>query len=251
MQATMLRAATVMAAVLGQTAAFSLTARAPGLSSLSTSCMSRRSVGRDSRTLGRLGSFGATLAAPARMASSSSLSMSAGFLEGQSAKDIDGNNVDLGATYAETPAVLVVNLASKCGLTDSNYGELVELAGKYSTEDLVVLGFPCNQFGAQEPGTEAEVKAFVQSKYGAKFPLFSKVDVNGPNAHPLYQKLKKEAQNKTLLSLLGDDIKWNFGKFLISNGNVVKRYEPTTKPLSIVNDIDSAIQKAKIINGGK
>jgi len=136
-------------------------------------------------------------------------------------------------------------------LTDSNYRELVELSGKYSNDELVVLGFPCNQFGGQEPGTDAEVKAFAQGKYGAKFPLFSKIDVNGPNAHPLYQKLKKSAQNKTLLSLMGDDIKWNFGKFLISNGVAVKRFEPTSNPLSIVGDIDSAIQKAQIIGRSK
>jgi len=94
-----------------------------------------------------------------------------------------------------------------------------------------VLGFPCNQFGAQEPGSDAEIKAFAQGK-GAKFPLFSKIDVNGPNAHPLYQKLKKEA---------GEDIKWNFGKFLVSNGSSIKRYEPTTSPKAILDDINAAI----------
>jgi len=109
-----------------------------------------------------------------------------------------------------------------------------------------VLGFPCNQFGAQEPGSDAEIKAFAQGK-GAKFPLFSKVDVNGPAAHPLFQKLKKEASNKTLLSMFGEDIKWNFGKFLITNGNSIKRYEPTTSPKAITTDIESAINRARLL----
>lgn len=89
------------------------------------------------------------------------------------------------------------------GLTASNYAELVELTSQISADKLTVLGFPCNQFGGQEPGSDAEIKAFAQGK-GAKFPLFSKVDVNGPNAHPLYVKLKKEAGNKTLMSMFGE-----------------------------------------------
>jgi len=114
------------------------------------------------------------------------------------------------------------------------------------SDKLEVLGFPCNQFGAQEPGTDAEIKAFAQGK-GAKFPLFSKVDVNGDKAHPLFAKLKGEAGNKTLLSMVGgSDIKWNFGKFLISNGGAVKRYEPTTSPMAIKADIESAINKARL-----
>jgi len=103
-----------------------------------------------------------------------------------------------------------------------------------------VLGFPCNQFGGQEPGSNAEVKAFATAK-GLKKVLFSKIDVNGPKAHPLYVKLKKEAGNKTLMSMLGDDIKWNFGKFLITNGNSIKRYEPTTSPKAILPDIKAVI----------
>jgi len=91
--------------------------------------------------------------------------------------------------------------------------ELVELTSQISSDKLTVLGFPCNQFGAEEPGSDAEIKAFAMRK-GVKFPLFSKIDVNGPAAHPLFQKLKKE----------GGDISWNFGKFLITNGNAIKRY---------------------------
>lgn len=125
-------------------------------------------------------------------------------------------------------------------MTASNYAELVELTSQISSDKLAVLGFPCNQFGAQEPGSDAEIKKFAQGK-GAKFPLFSKIDVNGPNAHPLYVKLKTEASNKTLMSMFGEDIKWNFGKFLISNGKVIKRYEPTTSPKAILPDIQAAI----------
>jgi len=111
----------------------------------------------------------------------------------------------------------------------------------------VVLGFPCNQFGAQEPGTDAEIKQFAQGKYGAKFPLFSKIDVNGDNTHPLYVKLKSEGSKTLLSALAGNDIKWNFGKFLISNGAAVTRYEPTDAPKSIGKDIDSAINKARLL----
>jgi len=132
-------------------------------------------------------------------------------------------------------------------LTDSNYKELVEITAQYGSDQLAVLGFPCNQFGAQEPGTDAEVKKFAEG-YGAKFPLFSKIDVNGANAHPLFQMLKKSAQNKGLLTMIGgEDIKWNFGKFLISNGAAVKRYEPTSSPKSILPDIESAINKARLM----
>lgn len=113
-----------------------------------------------------------------------------------------------------------------------------------SSDKLTVLGFPCNQFGAQEPGSNAEVKDFAIKK-GLSKVLFAKIDVNGPAAHPLYVKLKKEASNKTLLSMLGDDIKWNFGKFLISNGKTITRYEPTTSPKAILPDIERAINRAR------
>lgn len=132
-------------------------------------------------------------------------------------------------------------------MTASNYKELVELTSQFSDDQLSVLAFPCNQFGAQEPGSDAEIKAFAQGK-GAKFPLFSKIDVNGPGAHPLYKKLKGSASNKTLLGLFGDDIKWNFGKFLIINNNSVKKYEPTTSPMQIKPDIESAINRAKMMS---
>jgi len=102
------------------------------------------------------------------------------------------------------------------------------LYNKYQSQGFEVLAFPCNQFGAQEPGTEAEIKEFAQGKYGAKFPLFSKIDVNGPNTHPLYEYLKGVKGG------LLPDIKWNFGKFLVGkDGKVVERYAPTDSPSSI------------------
>jgi len=121
-------------------------------------------------------------------------------------------------------------------LTASNYAELVELTSQISSDKLAVLGFPCNQFGGQEPGSNAEIKAFARGK-GAKFDIFAKIDVNGPDTHPVYQKLKSGA---------GADIKWNFAKFLISNGETIKRYEPTTSPKAILPDIESAINKARV-----
>jgi len=131
-------------------------------------------------------------------------------------------------------------------LTASNYAELVELTSQISSDKLAVLGFPCNQFGGQEPGSNAEIKAFARGK-GAKFDIFAKIDVNGPDTHPVYQKLKSGAGNKTLFSVLGGaDIKWNFAKFLISNGETIKRYEPTTSPKAILPDIESAINKARV-----
>ncbi|EKX39958.1 hypothetical protein GUITHDRAFT_76021 [Guillardia theta CCMP2712] len=153
--------------------------------------------------------------------------MSAKFLDGIKAKDIDGKEVDLGSSYGSAKKVLIVNLASKCGLTDSNYKEIAELTKKYTAPDLVVLGFPCNQFGAQEPGTEAEIKNFVETKYNAKFPLFSKINVNGNDTHPLYKKLKDATSC--------GDIQWNFAKFLITDGDKVEAFGPRVEPKSIIS----------------
>jgi len=117
-------------------------------------------------------------------------------------------------------------------LTDQNYKELVTLYNKYSSQGFEVLAFPCNQFGAQEPGSDAEIKKFAAG-YGVKFPMFSKIDVNGPNTHPLYEYLKT-AQG----GFLGSDIKWNFSKFLVDkNGKAVKRYAPTDSPASLEGDV--------------
>jgi glutathione peroxidase len=151
------------------------------------------------------------------------------------ATSLDGKPVDL-AQY-RGKALLIVNTASKCGFTPQYQGlEAVyrELHGR----GLEVLGFPCNQFGSQEPGTEEEIGAFCEKNYGVSFPMFAKVDVNGDDAHPLFKHLKAEAPG-----VLGTEgIKWNFTKFLIGrDGKVVKRYAPQTKPEEIAGDIEKVL----------
>jgi len=131
---------------------------------------------------------------------------------------------------------LVVNTASKCGFTPQFEG-LENLHGEYAEKGLVVLGFPCNQFGNQDPGENEEIGAFCQKNYGVSFPMFEKVDVNGDDAHPLYQWLREEKGG-----ILGDKIKWNFTKFLVGrDGTVLKRYGSTTSPQSIASDIEKAL----------
>ena len=132
--------------------------------------------------------------------------------------------------------LLVVNVASRCGMTPQ-YTGLEALYRKYKDRGFAVLGFPCNQFGAQEPGTEAEIQSFCSTNYDVTFPMFAKIDVNGADAHPLYAYLKGEKPG-----LLGTEaIKWNFTKFLVGrDGKVVRRYAPTDKP----EDIDSAVAAA-------
>jgi glutathione peroxidase len=134
-------------------------------------------------------------------------------------------------------ALLIVNTASKCGFT-SQYSGLEKLYGKFQARGLEILGFPCNQFGKQEPGGAEEIAEFCSVNYGVTFPMFEKIDVNGKNAHPLYQHLKSEARG-----LLGSEpIKWNFTKFLVNReGEVVERYGSTTKPEQIEADIEVAL----------
>jgi glutathione peroxidase len=130
-----------------------------------------------------------------------------------------------------------VNTASECGFTPQFTG-LEQLFEKYRERGLVVLGFPCNQFGAQEPGTAAEIGAFCQKNYGVSFPMFEKIDVNGDAAHPLYRWLKENARG-----LLGSErIKWNFTKFLVDRSGVVKaRYAPVTKPEQLAKDVEALL----------
>lgn len=148
-----------------------------------------------------------------------------------SAKTIDGDEQSFKAF--EGKAMLVVNTASKCGFTPQ-YTGLEKLYKKYGDKGLVVMGFPCDQFGHQEPGNEDEIKNFCSLTYDVSFPMYAKVDVNGNNAHPLWKFLKKEKGG-----LLGiDAIKWNFTKFLINkDGEVIKRYAPTDTPEKIEKDI--------------
>ncbi len=152
-----------------------------------------------------------------------------------SVKDIDGKQQSLAAYKGK--AILVVNVASKCGFTPQ-YTGLEALYQKFRDQGLVVLGFPCDQFGHQEPGDEAEIKNFCALNYDVQFPLFAKIEVNGANTDPLYQYLKREAKG-----LLGSEsIKWNFTKFLVDkNGKVAKRYAPTDTPESIEKDIAAVL----------
>jgi len=152
-----------------------------------------------------------------------------------SATTIDGKSQSL-RDYAGKVA-LVVNVASQCGLTPQ-YGGLEELYANFKDRGLVVLGFPCNQFGGQEPGTEGEIKTFCETKFGVTFPMFGKIDVNGPNRHPLYAFLTGAA---TAPDGPGD-VKWNFAKFLIDRqGKVAARFSPTVAPVS--EEIVSALER--------
>lgn len=149
------------------------------------------------------------------------------------AKDIDGNDVCL-EKYRNHVAI-IVNVASKWGFTDVNYKELQALQEKYGeTKGLRILAFPCNQFGSQEPGTNEEIKKFATEKYNVTFDMFSKIDVNGKSAHPLWTFLKTEQKG-----FLTNNIKWNFTKFLINKEGIpVQRYSPQTKPSEIEKDLD-------------
>lgn len=147
-----------------------------------------------------------------------------------SAKKMNGQELKMEEYKGK--AVLIVNTASKCGLTPQ-FDELEELYKKYKDQGLEILGFPCNQFAKQDPSSNDEIHSFCKLNYGVTFTMFEKVDVNGENAHSLYKYLKSEAKG-----LLSKEIKWNFTKFLINTeGEVVRRYSPTTKPLKIEDDI--------------
>ncbi|KAF4347540.1 probable phospholipid hydroperoxide glutathione peroxidase [Cannabis sativa] len=152
-----------------------------------------------------------------------------------SVKDIEGKEVPLSKFKGKV--LLIVNVASRCGLTTANYSELSHLYEKYKTQGLEILAFPCNQFGGQEPGSNPEIKQFACTRFKAEFPIFDKVDVNGPQTAPVYKFLKSSAGG-----FLGDVIKWNFEKFLVDkNGVVVERYAPTTSPFQIEKDIQKLL----------
>ncbi|MDB5919758.1 MAG: glutathione peroxidase, partial [Massilia sp.] len=133
--------------------------------------------------------------------------------------------------------LLIVNTASACGFTPQYQG-LEKLWRRFRDQGVAVLGFPCNQFGGQEPGDEAAIAAFCEQNYGVSFPLFAKIDVNGANAHPLFAQLKKDAPG-----LLGTEaVKWNFTKFLVGkDGTVVKRFAPSTKPEELAGAIENLL----------
>jgi glutathione peroxidase len=149
---------------------------------------------------------------------------------------VDINGLEKHLADYKGKVLLIVNTASQCGFTPQ-YGPLQGLYEKYADRGVEVLGFPCDQFGHQEPGTEEDIATFCESQYGVSFPMFSKVEVNGKNAHPLYKWLKKE---KT--GVLGGAIKWNFTKFLVDReGNVVKRYGTNVSPDDIAGDIEALL----------
>ena len=151
------------------------------------------------------------------------------------AKKMNGKEVKM--EEFKRKVLLVVNTASKCGFTPQLEG-LEELYKKYKDRGFEVLGFPCNQFGKQDPGTNKEISEFCLLNYGVSFTMFEKIEVNGENAHPIYKFLKDNTKG-----ILGSEIKWNFTKFLIdSKGNVVDRFAPTTKPSKIEKDIEKLLK---------
>jgi glutathione peroxidase len=151
-------------------------------------------------------------------------------------KSIDGTEISL--SEYRWKALLIVNVASHCGFTPQ-YAGLESLYKKHKDKGFAILGFPCNQFGAQEPGNEAEIKSFCDLNFGVTFPLFAKIDVNGANADPLYKYLTTDKPG-----VLGTEaIKWNFTKFLIDpKGEPVKRYASTTKPEDLEKDVESVMR---------
>lgn len=147
------------------------------------------------------------------------------------------NGQELSMGEYKGKVVLVVNTASKCGLTPQ-FKDLEEIYQEYKDKGLEILGFPCNQFAKQDPENNNDIHEFCQLNYGVTFTMFQKIDVNGKNEHPLYKYLKDETK-----SILGKKIKWNFTKFLIdSKGNVIKRYAPTVSPLKIKDDIEKLLK---------
>ena len=164
------------------------------------------------------------------------------------------NGAEISLEEFKGKVLLIVNTASKCGLTPQ-YEGIEKLYETYKDQGFTVLGFPCNQFGAQEPGTDEEISSFCSVNYNVTFPLFKKIEVNGANTHPLFQYLREQApvdsnpaenssQNSDSVELVDSSIKWNFTKFLIDqDGNVVKRFSPVTKPEDIVEDIEKVLSK--------
>ncbi|KAK8485450.1 hypothetical protein V6N13_046876 [Hibiscus sabdariffa] len=151
-------------------------------------------------------------------------------------KDAKGNDVDL--SIYKGKVLLIINVASKCGMTNSNYTELNQLYEKYKGQGFEILAFPCNQFGEEEPGSNDKISEFVCTRFRSEFPVFDKIEVNGDNASPLYKYLKLGKWG-----IFGDDIQWNFAKFLVNkDGQVVHRYYSTTSPLSLEYDIKKLLE---------
>ena len=158
-----------------------------------------------------------------------------------SALDINGKTVNFSSFKGKEKAFMLVNVACNCGLTGNHYDEMVQLYSKYKDQGFTILGFPCNQFRAQEAGDNKEILDIVTNKYGVTFPMFSKINVNGPDTHPVYKFLRMNSE------LANSDeakvIPWNFAKFLVDrNGRVVGYYPPTVKPFELEDKIKQLIQ---------
>ncbi|ONI07074.1 hypothetical protein PRUPE_5G098700 [Prunus persica] len=153
-------------------------------------------------------------------------------------KDAKGKDVDLSVYRGKV--LLIVNVASECGLTDENYRELTKLYQQYKDQGLEILAFPCNQFAAQEPGSNQQIEEFVCTRFKSGFQIFDKIEVNGDNAAPLYKFLRLGKWG-----FFDDDIQWNFAKFLVDKeGKVVNRYYPTTLPFSLEHDIKKLLAES-------
>jgi glutathione peroxidase len=148
------------------------------------------------------------------------------------------NGEDKNLSDYKGKVLLIVNTASECGFTPQYQG-LQEMYERYRDRGFEVLGFPCDQFGHQEPGSDKDIQSFCETNYGVSFPIFSKIEVNGANAHPVFRFLKSKKGG-----LLGDGIKWNFTKFLVdSEGNVVDRYAPQTIPVRLASDVEKLLPR--------
>ena len=158
------------------------------------------------------------------------------------ALDIDLKKRSLKEFHSKKKAFIFVNVASSWGLTASNYTQLERLYEKYSSQGLEIFGFPCNQFMSQESGSEAEIKKGVVALFGVKFPMFAKIEVNGPNTHPIYLYLKSNSKELNVGNNTLQNIPWNFAKFLVdSNGVVHKYYDPKFEPKDMENDIKNLL----------
>jgi glutathione peroxidase len=153
-------------------------------------------------------------------------------------RTIDGRDTTMADWQGKT--LLIVNVASRCGLTPQ-YAGLQSLQTRFKDRGLVVMGFPCNQFAGQEPGSDAEIAQFCSARFQVDFPMFARIEVNGPGTHPLYQWLKSAAPS----AKGGADIGWNFAKFLVDRqGQVARRYEPTTTPEAIAAELETLLGTA-------
>ena len=157
--------------------------------------------------------------------------------------DIHGKEVDFASFRGQYKAFIIVNVASACGLTDSNYRQLVKFHDQYASQGLKVLGFPCNQFNGQENSCDLDIAEFVKTKYGVKFDMFTKIEVNGKNCHPLYRFLRRNSELFDPKTGESQEIEWNFAKFILDrDGKVVSFKAPTEKPESFRNVIENLLK---------